>query len=136
MAIIQKPEKADGEIFNVGNPGNECTIAQLACRMADIYKKISGKDVGDKIEIVDVPSGQFYGKGYDDSDRRVPDISKAKKLLGWSPSIGLDEALARTIGAYVDEYGNASKKAGFDASARLSTSTSLRDTQPASISAR
>ena len=107
MAIIQKPEKADGEIFNVGNPGNECTIAQLACRMADMYKKISGKNVGDKIEIVYVPSGQFYGKGYDDSDRRVPDISKAKKLLGWSPFIGLDEALTRTIRAYITEYKDA-----------------------------
>jgi UDP-apiose/xylose synthase len=104
MAIIHRPEKSDGEIFNVGNPGNECTIARLAERMADIYKKISGKDVGEKIEIVDVSSGQFYGKGYDDSDRRVPDISKAKKLLGWSPFIGLDEALTRTIRAYITEY--------------------------------
>jgi UDP-apiose/xylose synthase len=128
MAIIQRPGKADGEIFNVGNPGNECTIAQLASRMAGIYKRMSGKGGGDTIEIVDVSSGQFYGKGYDDSDRRVPDISKAKKLLGWSPSIGLDEALTRTIRAYIDEYGNSSKKAGFD--------TSLRDTQPSSISAR
>jgi Nucleoside-diphosphate-sugar epimerases len=128
MAIIQRPEKAGGQIFNVGNPGNECTIAELARRMACIYKEVTNDDSGGEIDIVDVSSGQFYGIGYDDSDRRVPDISKAKKLLNWSPSIGLDEALARTIRAYIDEYGNASKKAGFD--------TSLRDTQPASISAR
>ena len=72
--------------------------------MADSYKKITGTDDGEKIEIVNVPSGQFYGKGYDDSDRRVPDISKAKKILDWSPSIGLDEALTRTIRAYIMEY--------------------------------
>jgi UDP-apiose/xylose synthase len=126
MAIIQRPEKADGEIFNVGNPANECTIAQLAGRMAGIYRKIACNGGGEKIKIVDVSSGQFYGKGYDDSDRRVPDISKAKKLLGWSPSIGLDESLTRTIKAYIEEYGNASKKAGFDTSARLSTSASAR----------
>ena len=110
MAIIQKPGKADAQIFNVGNPGNECSIAQLAVRMVAIYKKISGKNGNHKIEIVDVSSGQFYGNGYDDSDRRVPDISKAKSLLGWSPSIGLDEALTRTIRAYVAEYKDVLRK--------------------------
>jgi UDP-apiose/xylose synthase len=110
MAIIQRPEKADGQIFNVGNPGNECTIAELARRMACIYKEITNEDGRGKFDIVDVSSEQFYGIGYDDSDRRVPDISKAKKLLDWSPRIGLDEALARTIRAYLLEYGDASKK--------------------------
>ncbi len=71
-------------------------LHSLPVRMAAIYKKYRARR-HHKIEIVDVSSGQFYGNGYDDSDRRVPDISKAKSLLGWSPSIGLDEALTTTI---------------------------------------
>ena len=112
MAIIREPEKTRGQIFNVGSPGNECSIRELAFRMKDIYCTITGKNYKDCGKIINVSSERFYGKGYEDSNRRVPDIAKAKKLLGWSPTVGLDEALTKTITAYLREYGNAPKKKG------------------------
>jgi UDP-apiose/xylose synthase len=112
MAIIREPEKTRGEIFNVGNPGNECSIRELAFRMKDIYCAITGKNVKDCGKIINVSSERFYGKGYEDSNRRVPDISKAKKLLKWSPTVGLDEALTKTILAYILDYGHLPMKKG------------------------
>ena len=105
MAIIKKPDKAKGQVFNIGNPANETTIADLARRMKDMYQKLTPKSAGRAIDIVNVTSEEFYGKGYEDSDRRVPDISKAGDLLGWKPVIGLDEALCSTMRSYLEEYG-------------------------------
>jgi dTDP-D-glucose 4,6-dehydratase len=46
---------------------------------------------------------QFYGQGYEDSDRRIPDISKARRLLGWEPKYDLVKTLENTIFYYVIE---------------------------------
>jgi len=67
---------------NLGNPV-EFTIIQLA----EIIQKIIGKSV--KIE--------FLPALEDDPKRRRPDISKARKLLGWQPKIQLEEGLEKTI---------------------------------------
>jgi UDP-apiose/xylose synthase len=49
---------------------------------------------------VDVDSRDFYGEGYEDSDRRIPDISKAEKLLGWRPKYDLDETIERSMAGF------------------------------------
>jgi UDP-apiose/xylose synthase len=105
MGIIKNPEKSKNQIFNIGNPANETTIADLARRMKRIYQKLSPKYAGQTIDIVNVSSEEFYGKGYEDSDRRIPDISKARELLQWEPKTSLDDALSLTIESYVREYG-------------------------------
>jgi len=105
MAIIKKPDKAKDQVFNIGNPANETTIAGLAHRMRDIYQQLNPKSAGRTIDIVNVTSEEFYGQGYEDSDRRVPDISKAADLLGWKPAIDLDEALCSTMRSYIEDYG-------------------------------
>ena len=53
-------------------------------------------------EIIEVSSGDFYGKGYQDIDRRVPSIDKARRILRWEPKVDLDTALARTIAYYLE----------------------------------
>jgi UDP-apiose/xylose synthase len=73
--------------------------------MKRIYQKLSPKYAGQTIDIVNVSSEEFYGKGYEDSDRRIPDISKARELLQWEPKTSLDDALSLTIESYVREYG-------------------------------
>jgi UDP-apiose/xylose synthase len=50
---------------------------------------------------VDVDSREFYGEGYEDSDRRIPDITKAQTLLGWRPKYGLDETIERSMAGFV-----------------------------------
>jgi nucleoside-diphosphate-sugar epimerase len=49
---------------------------------------------------VEVDSREFYGEGYEDSDRRIPDISKAEKLLGWRPKYDLDETIERSMAGF------------------------------------
>lgn len=55
-------------------------------------------------------SQDFYGKGYEDCDRRMPDISKAKRLLGWVPKRPLSEVLLETMTFYHQEYAIGSQK--------------------------
>jgi UDP-glucose 4-epimerase len=80
-------EKAAGEIFNLGNT-KEVTILDLA----GLVWRLAGQGEP-KLKFV---SYQTFGK-YEDVRNRVPDISKARKLLGFEPRTGLEEGLLRTI---------------------------------------
>jgi nucleoside-diphosphate-sugar epimerase len=104
MKIIEnKNGVCDGQIFNIGNPKNEATIKELARKLKELfvghpatkqYKKFS--------EIVEVSSGEFYGKGYQDIDFRVPSVRKAREIIGWEPKVDLDTALRKTIEYYLE----------------------------------
>ncbi len=99
--IVENPGNVcDQQIFNIGSPKNEVTIRQLAETMREIYAEKFKKPNVPLPEIVKVTGEEFYGKGYEDSDRRIPDISKARTLLGWEPKFGLRELLERTIAYY------------------------------------
>jgi UDP-apiose/xylose synthase len=87
------------------------SIAALAEKMVGIYKKLKPEHAKRKFSILNVSSEAFYGKGYEDSDRRVPDISKAQKLLNWKPKTGLDEMLRLTMASYIQFYSE-KRKAG------------------------
>jgi UDP-apiose/xylose synthase len=94
----------DRQIFNVGSPYNEVSIRQLAEMMREIHaQKFRDPDVP-LPEIVEVPGEVFYGQGYDDSDRRIPDITKARTLLGWKPKWKIRETLEATMSYYVHQY--------------------------------
>src|SRR5262249_51315267 len=81
------------QIINIGNPNNETTIADLALRLIGIYR--THCDPAANVAIEEISGEEFYGPGYEDCDRRVPDISKLKRL-GWSPRYDLDETLTRS----------------------------------------
>jgi len=87
VALIDEP-KAVGQVFNIGN-GNEITIEQLAYRIKTL--------TGSESEIVRIPYDEAYEAGFEDMPRRVPDISKVKALVGYSPTVELDEILTRVI---------------------------------------
>jgi nucleoside-diphosphate-sugar epimerase len=70
------------QVFNIGNP-QEITIQDLAQKVQEL--------AGSTSRIVHRPLLP------DDLQRRCPDISKAKKLLGWTPTVTLDEGLRKTI---------------------------------------
>ena len=94
----------DRQILNIGSPHNEVSIAQMAETMREIYAEKFCDDGAKLPEIISVTGEEFYGEGYDDSDRRIPDISKARKLLGWNPRWGVRDALEATMRYYVSEY--------------------------------
>ncbi len=106
MRILARPEQARKQIFNIGNPDNEVTIAELAQKMIQTYKRLRPECANRTFRVENAPSSAFYGPGYEDSDRRMPDIGKARRLLDWTPTTGLDTALAVTMRAYIDAYGS------------------------------
>ena len=87
VALIDEP-RAVGQVFNIGN-GNEITIRELAEKV----KKMTGSSS----EIVMVPYERAYEAGFEDMPRRVPDIGRIQALVGYRPTVDLDETLSRVI---------------------------------------
>lgn len=92
------------EIINIGNPGNECSIQELAHLLKDLFREHPrhGAD-GEYSEIVERSSESYYGKGYQDIYTRKPSIEKARRILGWEPRTGLKEAMQKTLYAFLEE---------------------------------
>lgn len=87
VALVREP-KAVGEVFNIGN-GEEVSIRELA-------EKVKAK-TGSDSPIVTIPYDQAYEAGFEDMPRRVPDITKIGNLVGYAPTVHLDEILDRVI---------------------------------------
>lgn len=92
------------QAFNVGNAGNEVSIAELAQKMRAIFAKVRGVDVSSLPEPQSVSGEEYYGAGYDDSMRRMPSVAKAKRLLGFRARIPLDTALEESLSWFVKHY--------------------------------
>lgn len=105
LRIVENPGGVcDRQIFNVGHPGNETSIRNLAALMRDIYREKFLRPGQRLAEVVEQSGEDFYGEGYDDSDRRIPDITKARTLLGWEPRWPLRRMLEATMEYYVTDY--------------------------------
>jgi nucleoside-diphosphate-sugar epimerase len=87
VALMNEP-RAAGEVFNIGN-GAEISIRELALRV----KAMTGSDS----PIDFVPYHEVFDHSFEDMPRRVPDISKIQRLVGYAPTVHLDEILRRTI---------------------------------------
>jgi nucleoside-diphosphate-sugar epimerase len=105
VRIIQNPGGVcDRQIFNIGTPENEVTIKEMASRMIEIFDR-EFRIPGDPTpEIMSVTSEEFYGKGYEDCDRRIPDVTKARNLLGWHSHHDFDSVLLHTMKYFVDKH--------------------------------
>ena len=88
MADLTRHPGSVGEVFNVGNT-KEITINALA----ELIKRMTGS----KSEIIHIPYDRAYEKGFEDMPRRVPDISKIQRLVGYEPSVDLEGILERII---------------------------------------
>lgn len=103
--IVENPGGVcDRQIFNIGSPRNETSIRRLAELMREIYAERYAAPGAPRSSIVEIPATEFYGEGYEDSDRRIPDIAKARTLLGWEPRWGLREMFEATMAYYVAEH--------------------------------
>jgi len=92
------------EIINIGNPDNECSISELARLLKEIFMAHPAHACDEEYsEIMDIPSETYYGKGYQDIYSRKPSIVKAQQLLGWTPVVGLEDALHRTLYSFLEE---------------------------------
>ena len=93
MKIINTPDKADGNIFNIGNPDNEYTIKEVGTLMIKIFNQRNQY----LIKPVNVSGEEYYGLGYQDVPFRKPSIQKAKNILYWEPKITMRETITRII---------------------------------------
>ena len=84
LLLVMDSDKAIGQVFNVGN-NQQISIMELAKKVIDITVSSS------KIERIAYEDA--YPDGFEDMQRRVPDISKIKQALGWTPEINLDQII-------------------------------------------
>ncbi|MGI9244420.1 MAG: bifunctional UDP-4-keto-pentose/UDP-xylose synthase [Verrucomicrobiales bacterium] len=103
--IEDKGNNCDGQIFNIGQPGNELKIKEMAVKMCDIFDE-KFREEGDppRPEIISISGEEFYGEGYQDCDRRIANIDKARNLLGWDPQYDIDDVITKTMEYFVTEH--------------------------------
>ena len=87
IELSEHPE-AFGNVFNLGGVG-EISIRDLASRIVELS--------GSNSELEFIPYSSAYEEGFEDMERRVPNIDRAKRLVGFDPSIGLDEIIHSVI---------------------------------------
>lgn len=102
IGLIEQ-DKAVGQVFNIGSQ-EEVTIEELARRVIRLTQSRS--------QITYVPYAQAYEEGYEDMPRRVPDLSKVRALIGFEPTMNLDQVIqsvVRSMQASAPASGKASR---------------------------
>jgi UDP-glucose 4-epimerase len=84
ILTLAATDSAIGEVYNVGGIG-ETTIKQLAEKIVE--------RTGSSSTITYTPYDEAYPAGYEDMQRRVPDITKIKTSIGWAPQNTLDSII-------------------------------------------
>ncbi len=102
MTIIDNPGGiASGKIYNIGNPRNNYSVRELATMMLDMAKQYPEyRESAGKVQVLETTSGEYYGKGYQDVQNRVPKIDNTMADLGWAPQVGMQDALRHILDAY------------------------------------
>jgi UDP-glucose 4-epimerase len=88
LADLMRREEAYGEVYNLGGT-QEISILDLAHRVRDA--------AGSESEVSLVPYEEAYGQGFEDMPRRVPDTTKIRRLLGWTPTLTLDQVIEDVV---------------------------------------
>jgi UDP-glucose 4-epimerase len=91
LLLVIDSDQAVGEVFNIGN-NQQSSINLLAERVISL--------LGSKSKIDRVSYSDAYPEGFEDTQRRVPDISKIKRVLGWSPQLDLDQIIKDIAASY------------------------------------
>ena len=103
VRIVERPAAARRQIVNLGHPGNDVSIRELGEALAREYAR--QVPAAPSARFRTVSSAEFYGEGYDDSERRLPDVEKARALLDWEPRATLRGMLPEIVADYVKRYG-------------------------------
>ncbi|MBI5837946.1 MAG: GDP-mannose 4,6-dehydratase [Candidatus Eisenbacteria bacterium] len=88
VLLLAATDTTNGEIFNIGTQ-EEISILGLADRI----KRFTGSTA----PVVTIPYEEVYGRSFEDMERRVPNLSKIHRYVGYEPHVSLDELLRLTI---------------------------------------
>jgi nucleoside-diphosphate-sugar epimerase len=94
LMLLAANEKVVGGVFNLGNI-EEVSIAELARKILMVTSS--------KVGIEYIPYEKAYEEGFEDMERRVPDLTKVKSFTGYSPRINLDQSLCLIRDWFVNE---------------------------------
>ncbi len=94
-AVIELMEldSSNGEVFNVGND-QEISILELAQRVIEV--------TGSRSEIRKIPFEEAFGPGFEDMERRVPDLTKTRSYIEWNGLRDIDDILKTTLASMKD----------------------------------
>ncbi len=92
MQLVEQP-KAIGEIFNIGGE-RETSIEELGRLVKHLLNSQS--------PIVYVPYDQAYEEGFEDMQKRVPDISKIRSLIGYEPKYDIESIVLDVAESLID----------------------------------
>ena len=84
LVLLMYSKESIGQAFNIGST-NEITITELAQKVVKLTNSSS--------EIIYKKHSEVFGDHFEEPQRRVPDISKIKKVVGWQPKQSLDEVI-------------------------------------------
>jgi len=93
--MLAEEPRAVGEVWNVGNDRDEVAILDLAKRVV--------RHAGSQSAIELVPYDRAYEEGFEDMQRRVPDLAKIRGLTGYEPKVHLDEILDRVVAYFTSD---------------------------------
>ena len=102
QTILDRPEETRNQIYNVGNPGNDLTIREVAVLMLDLYRELTGREPDSRL--VEISGLDFYGAGYEDSSRLPPDVTKLRRL-GWEPRHDVRSTFRDAMAYYLERHG-------------------------------
>jgi len=102
--IENKDGLCNGRIINIGNPENEASIRDLAEMLVAKFQQHPLRAKFPPFAgFRELESRTYYGHGYQDVQHRRPSIRNARRLLGWTPTMGLEEAVDQTLDFFLRE---------------------------------
>ncbi len=99
--IANENNIASGKIYNIGNPKNNFSVKEVARMMLDLaltYPEY--RDSAKQVRLLETTADDYYGKGYQDVQNRVPKITNTSADLDWKPVVPMDAALKHIFDAY------------------------------------
>ena len=99
---------ANRPIYNIGNPKNNFSVRELANMMLEIAARYPEYSENARhVTIVETTANDYYGKGYQDVQNRVPKIDNTMRDLDWKPTVNMQDALCHIFDAYRHQVGAA-----------------------------
>lgn len=95
LGLLEEP-RAEGDVFNIG-ASEEVTIVELAERIIEI--------TGSSSRIDKIPYEEAWDEGFEDMRRRVPDTTKIRDLIGWMPTVSLDQIIRDVVAEMSESSG-------------------------------